>query len=381
MGKKVKIYFFLVFSVFLISSLSLALEDEDFVYYTQGKILFLKGQDEAAQIELEKVLFSATYGLKAKYIMAALLGRQGKYESAHSYFGQIISSNMLSLEDRMLVDLAILGKARLYYHQNQIREAVAGYQLLPLDSSFATVMLYELGIAYIGYGDTFYEKPQLAKPIYQSAQRVFDQLLDLNPDIKNDPRILLALADLSMRLGKTEEAFGSYQKLADYFAKIRLQLVEIAKNKEAFVDKVLLNKDLVFEKDFLWLYSQPEIKKIQDEARKIQQLKEKILALKEQYSQAKDTGESLAYLDLLDEQLLKIENNFHLLFAQSLNEIMKGWDKKASQLLACAENGLMRVALQENYVIDNYLRRIENLKKIELNKMKLELGMSQGGSL
>ncbi len=367
------------------------------LYYEQGKAFFEAGQDQEAEAVLSLVPMSDNvYGRKSQYILAASFSRQGQFEKAHDCFAQIMKAKIQSVLDRSLSDLSVLGKARLYYQQNKMRDAVLAYQRLGLDSIYASIMLYELGMTYIHYGDAMLAQPMRAKKIYQSAARTLDQLFKLDKNVIQDPRVILMAVDIFMRLGEGEKAAILYRQLLHILMSIQKTLQD-ASNQTNELAKTLLAKQNDAEnlKIFSWVYSHVEVKNNLKQLHDILQAKADIQKTRVHYEAFLQTllsdGREATLIESVQQQivnldrLLQLANTMELESSSSFLRIVKDslplWLEQINWLLAGTNSGLVRSVLREQYQQEENIRQIEMIKAKELSKIKKEFEMSHGGPL
>lgn len=356
--------------------------------YLTGKNLFFAKNDKASEAALSQVPTNAIDSAKAQYILGASLVRQGQLDKAMEIFSQIISTPIKTLDDRRVVDLAILAKARILYHQNKMRESVLAYQLLPADSDFKNVMRYEIAMVYIRYGDEYFDNPEYSSQLYQSAESYFTQLIAENKQMELDPRVQLALADLAMRKNNTAKALNIYQRLADSFIKIQSQLQHLSRHPLLLVDDLMSRRDFSEKINSSWLTSQIEIKPYLDQILMLQRTEEQVNFLEKEYRDV-----SLNKLDALNaatvlkqqNRLKKLKNRLsevkqevrRALFREIPTLVIK-WNNEVKWLLIGAENGLMRGFLRDKFAKDKIIETIESVKTKELSKMNLDLGSLRG---
>jgi hypothetical protein len=366
--------------------------------YSQGKALFAAGKDVEAQELLAAVPVSdEIYGLKSRYILAASFSRQGQFSRAHSYFSQIIGSKVRSLSERYLKDLAILGRARLYYEQNKMREAVLAYRQVGLDSAYAALMLYELSMAYVHYGDSLYAEPLRAQRLYQSGATTLEQLFNLDSKVLQDPRVRLMAVDLLVRLGEHRNAALLYANLVKMLLPMRANLSKFSQRPEELVSILLANQN---KSDFViknsWVYSH---KKVQDALRQLREaleVQDSIKSARVQYNAFLQTflknndatmavevsaREQIARLNQLEEQAKNLEQKLRFSFSEIVTKALPLWLEQSNWLLAGADSGLVRSALREQYQYDRQIQMIEMERATKLSQLKKQFEMSHGGAL
>ena len=396
MGESMRSYFYVLLLLAFVSSAK-AEEISARAYYGQGKVFFEAGQDKKAEEMLALVPMSDNiYGRKSQYVLAASYTKQGQFDKAHDCFEQIIKAKIQSISDRSLRDLAVLGKARLYYQENKMREAILTYQKLGLDSVYASLMLYELGMTYIHYGDSMYEQPLRAKRVYQSAAGTLEELFKLNKQVFQDPRVRLLAVDLSMRLEEGPKAALLYRDMVHILI-VTQQRLQDELHQENKLPAMLLAKqdDAEIQKTFSWVYSHGQVKKVLNQLRGTYQAQEEIKNEKNHYEvflqMLLRDGKTMAIIDKAQQQIVNLnrleqqanalEVELRSLFLKTVKEAIPSWLEQINWLLAGANSGLVRSVLREQYQQDENIRQIEMIKAKELLKIKKESELSHGGSL
>lgn len=361
-------------------------------------LLFLLFVSQAKAQELLALVPVAddVHGRKSQYILAASFSRQGQFDKAHDCFSQIIKAKVRSIAERSLKDLAILGRARLYYQQDKMREAALAYQQLGLDSVYAALMLYELGMTYIHYGDSLYAEPMRAQRIYQSGAKTLKQLFNLDKKVMQDPRVRLMAVDLLVRLEDDQKAALLYGNLVAALLSMQANLFEAAQRPDEFAAMLLAKQDdAFFEKSFAWVYSQEQVQNALKQLRENLQAQEKIKLVRVRYAEflqkllqngealtiAMSVQQQMSALNGLFDRLKKLEMQQRSLFAKTVNEAVPLWQEQSTWLLAGADSGLVRSILRGQRQLDENIRQIEMIKAKELSKIKNQFEVSHGGVL
>lgn len=239
----------------------------DMLYFLDGVARYRKEDLSGARAAFSQVDANSVMGLKAKYFEGVVYNEQGKLKSAvrsfrDVYRGQVDPRNEAEANElARLKDLALLNVARVYYGIEQYDEATKYYDLVPRDSAYWGVSVFENAWANFMLNDLnktlgmllTVRSPFYRRDMYEPEAGVLRALTYFNLcDYKEVERLLIGFEDhYRPQYDEMLAFYESYatkegRKVADeawdtYFGREPRESVL----PKALFNRILLNQDLV----------------------------------------------------------------------------------------------------------------------------------------
>lgn len=239
----------------------------DMLYFLDGVARFKKEDLSGARASFSQVDANTVLGLKAKYFEGVINNQQGKLKSAVRAFRDIGRAQVdprteyEAQELRRLRDLAILNEARVYYGIEDYKNASAHYELVPRDSQYWGVSVFEHAWANFLLNDLnktlglllTARSPFFRRDMYEPEAAILRALTYFNLcEYKEVERLLIAFEDQHRpqydEMLAFVEAYSSKEgrKVADeawdtYFGREKRDTVL----PKALFNRILQNQDLV----------------------------------------------------------------------------------------------------------------------------------------
>ncbi len=239
----------------------------DMLYFLDGVARFKKEDLSGARASFSQVDANTVLGLKAKYFEGVINNQQGKLKSAVRAFRDIGRAQVdprteyEAQELRRLRDLAILNEARVYYGIEDYKNASAHYELVPRDSQYWGVSVFEHAWANFLLNDLnktlglllTARSPFFRRDMYEPEATILRALTYFNLcEYKEVERLLIAFEDQHRpqydEMLAFVEAYSSKEgrKVADeawdtYFGREKRDTVL----PKALFNRILQNQDLV----------------------------------------------------------------------------------------------------------------------------------------
>lgn len=239
----------------------------DMLYFLDGVARFKKEDLSGARAAFSQVDANTVLGLKAKYFEGVINNQQGKLKSAVRAFRDIGRAQVdprtefEAQELRRLRDLAILNEARVYYGIEDYKNASAHYELVPRDSQYWGVSVFEHAWANFLLNDLnktlglllTARSPFFRRDMYEPEATILRALTYFNLcEYKEVERLLIAFEDQHRpqydEMLAFVEAYSSKEgrKVADeawdtYFGREKRDTVL----PKALFNRILQNQDLV----------------------------------------------------------------------------------------------------------------------------------------
>ena len=197
-----------------------ASEREPELRYAFGRFLYLTGQNQKAQAELDALgrvdepiennASDLKWRLRAGYIAAAATLADNDRELALERFSTIAAVRAQRPEDRQIVDLARMAIGRIHHDEQQWDQAVAAYRRIGRDSPMFSEALYETSWTLLRAGH------------HDRAIQALDILLIYDPDSPLVPEI-------KQLRGKIKIQQRNYQAAEKEFMTLRREFDRLAK--------------------------------------------------------------------------------------------------------------------------------------------------------
>ncbi len=239
----------------------------DMLYFLDGVARYKKEDLSGARASFSQVDANSVMGLKAKYFEGVVYNEQGKLKSAvrsfrDVYRGQVDPRNEAEADElARLKDLALLNVARVYYSIEQYDEATKYYDLVPRDSAYWGVSVFENAWANFMLNDLnktlgmllTVRSPFYRRDMYEPEAGILRALTYFNLcDYKEVERLLIGFEDhYRPQYDEMLAFYESYatkegRKVADeawdtYFGREPRETVL----PKALFNRILLNRDLV----------------------------------------------------------------------------------------------------------------------------------------
>ena len=228
------------------------------VRYLRAKSLFRSARDDAAIEELTKVRSGDAFDLRARYLKASILTRQGKLSDALTIFDAIILLKNVAREDGAVKEMTHLGRGRLLYELDRLDESIDAYQSVEFDSKYLTMMLYELTLTHVRLGQLALadnkdgltskaERAEAAGVEYKKALRQIDDLRALDPDGERAADIDLLAGNLRLQRQDFDQADGIFAEVLEKHRTADLELQRLL--LDSSLSDMLMRDILALEND------------------------------------------------------------------------------------------------------------------------------------
>ena len=200
------------------------------IHYVRGTTLYQQGRMQSARPWFQRAARDERYAFTARYFEGVTLAAADDLQGAEQIFEDLTRRPPRTMEDRHVVELALLALGRLAYERGEFEDAVDKYLQVPRVSDLFPRALFELTWALVAQGN------------YRAALRNLDILLISDPDPRFLPEAKQLMADMAMRLGEYDDARRWFQDLITTFTPVREELREFIDQHqdmdEFFVDLV-----------------------------------------------------------------------------------------------------------------------------------------------
>jgi tetratricopeptide (TPR) repeat protein len=195
------------------------------VPYVKGKYFYFRRQFDKAIDALKGIGPNHEYYFHALYFVGASNVAQGqdKIEQARSAFATILklepdpkdkNAKPLSDAQKLIVELAHMALARIYYDQGALKNSLDEYEKIQQKSDLFNDALYEGAWVNIKGKD------------YLAARRKLDLLMLNAPDTPLAPEVKLLIGSLHIRQEAYGPATDAFTKARDEYAPIQKQLAD-----------------------------------------------------------------------------------------------------------------------------------------------------------
>ncbi len=202
------------------------------IAYVRGKAMYFQGAYDRALSTLGGIAPGNGVHARAQYFVGAIYARQGDYDASVAAFDGVLAeaSSIHEPWAEELVELARLGRGRVFYEQERWDEASFAYGEVSRESSQFERALYE-------YSWTLIREDRYADAIrnLEILQTIADR-----QNVRAEANLLRG--DLLMRLGRYEEAVQLFEGVADLYNPVEQELTEMLEGLhtvEAFFDAAL----------------------------------------------------------------------------------------------------------------------------------------------
>lgn len=188
--------------------------------YSFGRYLFLSGQHDAAQAELDGVSpldipltrggEGAKWRVRSAYVAAAATLALGETEDALDRFARITKVQPSDPRDRQIVELAWMAQGRILHDIDDADEAVRAYRHIGRDSAFFPEAMYETAWTLLRAGR------------YDQAVQALDLLLIYDPESP-------IVAEIKQLRGKVRIQQRDYEGAEEQFLALRREFDRVAK--------------------------------------------------------------------------------------------------------------------------------------------------------
>lgn len=175
------------------------------VRYARGKLLLRRGRFPDAEGELSKIPAGNEWAVRATYLRAVGMLKQGQVEDAVGRFTECVRLSPVAPEDRQVIELGHMARGRLLYELGQLAESADAYQDIQTDSVHFPEMLYEVAWTFVKRGQGFKDNPQRADLEFQKALQALELLLISNTNKKLESEVRILRGNLLMRLSSNAE--------------------------------------------------------------------------------------------------------------------------------------------------------------------------------
>ena len=193
---------------------------------------------------LKQIPVNTDFSIRAKYILATVSVKdfsKKPLKTALKPFEEIDKMPIISVEDIVVKNKAILAKARIYAHRAMYEEALAAYEVAGFSEEeiafeAITVLLKKADDAAGSLGA--YKKVDEKTRIFVESQAL-SKALDIIQKFRNQkeidwltPKIFTVMAHLYARSARYDEGRQVYDVLISNYKAIKLELVYLAKKSE-----------------------------------------------------------------------------------------------------------------------------------------------------
>ena len=228
------------------------------VRYLRAKSLFRSGRDDGAVEELGQIAAGDAFDLRARYLVTAVLTRQGKLVDALAVAEDAIKRRPVAAVDADVLDYLALARARLLYELDRLDESIDAYQEISLESRHLGAMLYEVSLTYVrrgqlalrvteGDGLSDASRQQKAGQEYRKALRQLDDLRSLDPTSDRVVEIDLLAGNLILQLHDFDSAQERFADVVGQFSATDRELERLAHDET--VREQILRDILALEQD------------------------------------------------------------------------------------------------------------------------------------
>lgn len=228
--------------------LSGRVEASDLITYAVGKAFFRKGDMVQAKSSLGDVSEDSAWFRKARYILGAIMVKEGNLETAAQYFRGIVELSVETLDDRRVLDLALLALGRIHMEMGLYEEASAAYGRISSDSEYLADKLYEEVWTFIKQKEELRQlrtenseglpEEELAileareKELVQQSLRGIDIFLLAYPEHPYTPKLKLLQGHLHIQAVQYDSAMRSYENVITEYGPVRERFGELARSDE-----------------------------------------------------------------------------------------------------------------------------------------------------
>jgi tetratricopeptide (TPR) repeat protein len=228
------------------------------VRYLRAKSLFRSERDEGAIEELGQISAGDAFDLRSRYLVTAVLTRQGKLSDALAVAEDAIKRQPVATVDADVLDYLGLARARLLHELDRLDESIDAYQEISLESRHLGTMLYEVSLTYVrrgqlalhvteGDGLSDASRQQKADFEYRKALRQLDDLRSLDPNSDRVVDIDLLAGNLILQLHDFDTAHDRFADVVGRFSAADRELERLA--HDGAVREQILRDILALEKD------------------------------------------------------------------------------------------------------------------------------------
>lgn len=185
------------------------------LHYLRGKYLYTLASGagdprlQQARVELAAVAPNSRDALRAGYFLGVVEMARGATASALAAFSQVAKAQARDADERRVVELAQLARARLYYDHELPALAISAYRALPADAASFDSALYERAWAHMRLGDVL------------RAERALELLDVAAPRSLHLPEAKLLRANLLLRDGRFAASSEAFAQTAAQFSPVR----------------------------------------------------------------------------------------------------------------------------------------------------------------
>ena len=181
--------------------------------YVRGKLLFLRGDAQAALPLLNTVAESSSFYHRARYLIGAAQIQLGKLDSAETVFKSLVDKPLPRRDDDLrVVELCHMALGRIYHERGDSKRAHESYLRISQKSNLFKDAIYEASWSALRAAD---------------SERAEQSLKLLLIAYRDEPQTTLPVAEAKLLLGDLLIRRGEPDAAADYFASTRADLTPL----------------------------------------------------------------------------------------------------------------------------------------------------------
>lgn len=197
----------------------------------QRRDLSLADRVRRASSQLQPVADGESeYRLQAAYLLSVMSIQQGNYDEAQESLAKLIKRTPRDDRERSVNETAELARARIFYEQGKLNEAIESYQEIPRDSDNFVPALYEIAWVWVKKGE------------FDKALKATDLMLLISPDSPQAPESRILQGHLFLKLAQYSDASGTYKEVINQYAPVRDEidaLLKLHDDPVAYFDDLL----------------------------------------------------------------------------------------------------------------------------------------------
>lgn len=220
----------------------------DIITYAVARAFYQSDDLDRAVRQFEAFQQGSAFYRKAQYFLGAIAVKQGDLDRAVTVFSDLANESVDTLEDRQVLDLALLALGRIHYERGDFDEAVTAYDRIGGDSEYLADKLYELTWAYIKQGqeqhrlaDEKEAEGDLAAATelrlvrtehYRKALRGVEIFLLAYSEHQYAAQLRVLQGHLHMLMDQRDDALDAYEKVIVDYTPIRERFGKLARADE-----------------------------------------------------------------------------------------------------------------------------------------------------
>lgn len=216
----------------------------DIISYAVARAFYQSGDFDKARKQFASFQEGSAFYHKALYFQGAISVREGDLDKALQTFETLAQLSVVTLEDRQVLDLALLAIGRIHYERDNFQESVLAYDRVSGDSEYLADKLYELTWAHIKQGqerERMAEEAEKAGDLklaeqlkleradrYREALRSVEIFLLAYSQHQYAARLRVLEGHLHMLMAQRDQALGAYEKVIVDYTPIRERFAKLA---------------------------------------------------------------------------------------------------------------------------------------------------------